>query len=158
VATAIPRPLLFSWLCEPPWRLGVSCSPSATVHALHRPLLGHIKRSRERIRFHIARKYLPSIRDADMSSHPMFLSRSMTVRDLIRACDPYSDEVAQAFLRSEVCYLFLPAFALIEGWCRGWNGLWTIPSKIPRLNSRTSMVFPGQKRLNSLKSTLALHL
>jgi len=116
VATAIPIPwpLLFSRLCEPPRRLEVSCSPSATVLALHRPFRGHLKRSRGRIRFRTARQYSPSIRDVDMS-HPMFLSRSMTVRDLIRACDPFSDEVAQAFLRSEVCDLFLPGFALIEG-------------------------------------------
>jgi len=40
VATAIPWPLLFSRLCEPPWRLEVSCSPSATVLALHRPSMG----------------------------------------------------------------------------------------------------------------------
>ena len=128
--------------------------------ALHRPLFGPIKRSRERIRFRTARQYPPppSIREPGMANHPMFLSRSMTVMDLIRACDPFSDEVAQAFLRSEVCSPFLPAFALIEGWCRGWNGLSTTPSKIPRSNSRTSMVLPGRKRLNHLRSTLALRL
>ena len=91
----------------------MSCSPPPPS-ALYLALLGHIKRLRGRVPFRTAHQHPPSIRDARMANNPTFLTRSLTVKDLIRACDPFSDEVAQAFLRSEVYDLFLRATALVD--------------------------------------------
>ena len=64
--------------------------------------------------FRTAHQHPPSVCNANMSNHPMFLSRSVTVGELIRACDPYSHESAQAFLKSEVYDLLLPAIAFVD--------------------------------------------
>lgn len=55
--------------------------------------------------FRIPHQHLTLIRHTNMTYHPGFLSRSVTVGALLRLCDPFSDEAAQAFLRSEVLSL-----------------------------------------------------
>ena len=54
---------------------------------------------------HTALRYLTFSCYAGMQDHPGFLSRSVARGDLLQAFDPFSDEAAQAFLRSEVLEL-----------------------------------------------------
>jgi hypothetical protein len=63
--------------------------------------------------FRIAHRYLASIRYASMPDHPGFLLRSVN-KGMLFQVDPFSDEAAQAFLRSEVCYSLFANFCFYK--------------------------------------------
>ena len=72
---------------------------------------GHIKRLRGQAPPHTVHRYLNPVHSVDMSDHPKSSPQPVTKNELQWVCDPFSDEVAQAFLRSKVCSLFLVSFA-----------------------------------------------